>query len=165
MPPSHSSSLSSTWSNRDLDSDGVTGAGPPGLWSLLNAASHYDQDSLEDDEDSEETESTDTPSDDRSFDEEKLSPVHEIVSSEISPIARLAQLTVNNYNLPVATSSPDSVVAPLPAPREGPDPAVVLKVIQREFGVIAREGEEEEFFREVDAALVFDTTILVRIHS
>lgn len=50
-PPSHSSS---TWSRLDQDDlhDGVAGGGNQGLWSLLTAASKYEEFEEIDDDDS-----------------------------------------------------------------------------------------------------------------
>jgi hypothetical protein len=49
-PPS--SAASSTWSNLDQDDDRVAGGGNQGLWSLLTAASKYEEFEEIDDDDS-----------------------------------------------------------------------------------------------------------------
>jgi hypothetical protein len=174
-PPSRSatreSSDGSTWSQiiNDPREEGVTAAGQTGLWSLLNAASRYDDPDSEDDSD-ESSQGPHTPSVGSASQTVLVSEPDEVpdISRQhgLSNAARLAKLTVNNYSLPSTQTAglygdtgESKVPPPPPAPTR--DGKRVVAVLQREFGVWTHGDEVEEFIKETDCALLTDITILV----
>lgn len=191
-PPKTHPSLSngSTWSDladaAALD-EGTTAAGNPGLWSLLTAASHYDDpnDGDSDDESEESSLGPHTPPpplprvlEGKEVEEPKPINAPSVIR-RFSNTGRLAQLTVNNFNLSSSesilgkedrsssTTTTDTPAPPLTSANSDPPPAPrdknrIVKVLEREFGVLAVGDEVEEFVKETDCALLTDATILVR---
>jgi hypothetical protein len=161
--PPKSQTIGSTWTDESNESDPVTGVGPPGLWAMINAATRYEREQLLDDS-SEDTDSTD------GLRSDEKSPCADLTSDPLSTtnatIARLAQLSVTNYDHPSGTILREGTEVPEPASLSGsPDPHVILRLIQKEFGHIARDAEEEVLIAQKDAGIVVDAMILVSSRS
>jgi hypothetical protein len=76
-----------------------------------------------------------------------------------------AKLAANDYNVPAreelveeAAICSEAEPGAAKPPRTGD---FIVKVLEREFGVLTREGEVEEFMKETDCALLTEATILV----
>lgn len=189
-PPVRSqTTMSSTWSNLDEDDQATgspifpshrresnlfnIGAGQPGLFHFLNAASQYaDVFDEHDESDGDETPSSVGENQPKAIDE----ITHGLTSlnlQALSSMANLAKLSANTFNKPVygpfeheATlhESPTST-PPSEAESQAPDPNFIMHVLLSEFGPLAAEGEKEEFVGESDAALFQEATILVSSSS
>jgi hypothetical protein len=77
-----------------------------------------------------------------------------------------AKLAANDYNVPAGEELVEEPkISPASEAGEAPKPlrsgGFIVDVLQREFGVLTREGEVEEFVKETDCALLTEATILV----
>lgn len=137
--PSKSLTIESTWTDDSSNSDAIA---PPGLWAMINAATRYEREDLVDDfsEDMDSTESTGTESpiqDEKPLDQ-LLSPVP--IDASHSRLARLAQLSVTSYGGSPRAIPPESLEGPESPPSpDAIDADVILRLIQQEFGAIARD--------------------------
>lgn len=78
-----------------------------------------------------------------------------------------AKLAANDFNIPAREELvQETAISPEAETGEASKPPrtgeFIVKVLEREFGVLAREGESEVFMKETDCALLTEATILVR---
>ncbi|CAE6456573.1 unnamed protein product [Rhizoctonia solani] len=185
---------SSTWSNSRDPSNGVTSAGQPSLFRILNAAAQYSQLILHEESSESESDSVETPASDSAADahvgltgnlqhDAYPSPAVALANLTLHPhvrshtgsftsLQRFAQYTTGMA--PEITPKDTQEISdglktesgePLRCdPSKVSDHAVALRILQHEFGELALPGEVEEMVLETDAVLFRDVTIVGVIH-
>ncbi|CAE6388704.1 unnamed protein product [Rhizoctonia solani] len=201
-PSSRSSSLnrdelsrrSSTWSNSLDPSHGVTSAGQPSLFRILNAAAQYSQLILHEDSSESESDVVETPASDSASDAQVglannlqhdayPSPETALANLALHPHARSRAGSVTSlqrFTQYATGMTPEITPKDIQDIKEGmnqaageplgcdpskiSDHAMALRILQHEFGELTLPGEVEEMILETDAALFRDVTIIGVIH-